>query len=111
MLSPTDSPGHPSCLYSLLATRYSPARYSPARYSPSSMRQRIGAELEPHGFRPVRLAAFEVEHGALAVGRPQLLSLPAGIRIIDPAVHILGEEAHRIRHGDVHEFPVHQRQY
>src|SRR5689334_9527910 len=70
------------------------------RTSSTSPRQRVGPQLHLHGPGAVRGATLQVEHGAGAVGGPQALALPARVRIVDPAVDVLREEAHRIRHGE-----------
>src|SRR5258708_24038968 len=74
------------------------------------MCERIGAKLEAYGARAILLAAFEMEHGALAIGGPQALALPAAIGIIDPAIDVFGEEAHRIGHRDGDELAIDQRE-
>src|SRR5258707_4484199 len=74
------------------------------------MCERIGAKLEAYGARTILLAAFEMEHGALAIGGPQALAVPAGIGIIDAAIDVYREEAHRIGHGDADELAVDQRE-
>src|SRR5258706_2796202 len=51
-----------------------------------------------------------MEHGPLAIGGPQALALPAGIGIIDAAIDVFREEAHRIGHGDADELAVDQRE-
>src|SRR2546427_12814462 len=42
-------------------------------------------------------APFDVKRRSGGVGQPQPLALPAGFRIVDPAVQPFGEEADRIR--------------
>src|SRR5438270_868949 len=50
-----------------------------------------------------------MEVGARAGGRPKAASLPPGLRIVDAAVDILREEAHRIRHAEVDDLAVDHR--
>src|SRR5437867_9458157 len=76
-----------------------------------SSRQRVGTKLNFDGPRPVLFAAFEMEIGSAAIGRPQFLTFPPGIRIVDAAINILGEEAHRIRDREIDELAGHQGQY
>src|ERR1700742_3420265 len=71
-----------------------------------SVRKRVGTKLEPHRARAVRRSALEVEHRPRSVGRPQAVALPAGRGILDTAVDILGEEAHRIGNGEIDELAV-----
>src|SRR5262249_58598139 len=73
--------------------------------------ERIGAKLNSHGLRTIGDAAFEVKVGSAAVGRPERFALPSGIRIVDAAIDILGEEAHRIGNGSIDELPVDQPEY
>src|SRR6266446_9710812 len=49
-----------------------------------------------------------MEWRASAPSRPDSLALPAGLRIIEAAVHSLGEEAHWIGYAHDHKLPVHQ---
>src|SRR5258705_2650256 len=51
-----------------------------------------------------------MEHGPLTIGGPQALALPAAIGIIDPAVDVFREEAHRVGHCDADELAVDQRE-
>jgi len=67
------SPGAPVARVMLRCERSEP-RSTRARRAALSrkgrgklVRQRVGAELEPHRLGLVRLAAFEMEHGPLAV--------------------------------------------
>ena len=83
------------------------------------MRQRIGAQLEVHHQRArQRLArrartggvnAFDVRWRSVAGGHPQSFALPAGIRIVDAAVHAFGEETHRIGDAQFNDLPVRHR--
>ena len=60
------------------------------------MRQRIRRHLNPDRTRLVRNATFEMEVGPGAVVGLKLAAFLACIRIVDPAVYILGEESHPI---------------
>src|SRR5881628_26745 len=73
-----------------------------------SLRERIGAELELHDLARRPLAAFDVEGRSCGVGRPQPLTLPAGVRIVDAPVHPFGVEAHGVGNAKDDELPVHQ---
>src|SRR6516162_9649603 len=66
----------------------------------SSLRQRIGADLEMHRHGLVALAAFGLPGRAVAAAHPQTATLPAAIRVVDTPVHALGEEAHRVRQAE-----------
>ena len=59
---------------------------------------------------PGPFASLAVEGRASAPGGPDALAFPAGLRIVDAAVHPFGEEAERI--GNAHDDPlaVHQRE-
>src|SRR6266536_3201510 len=72
--------------------------------------ERIGAKLESDNFRPVPLAALQVEHRPGGIGRPQRLALPAGIGVVDAPIHPLGEIADRVGHAQHDELAIHQRQ-
>src|SRR5438309_6061863 len=74
-----------------------------------SVRERIRTNLDLVDLGPVLRAAFVVEHGARARHRPQAFAFPAGVRVVDAAVHELGVEAQRIRHTQVHHLAVHHR--
>ena len=54
-------------------------------------------------------SGLAVERRAGAPGGPDSFAFPAGLRIVDAAVHPFGEEAQRIGHAQDHELPVHQR--
>src|SRR3989454_7364155 len=73
-----------------------------------SLRERIGAELELHDLARRPLAAFDVEGRSCGVGRPQPLTLPAGVRIVNTPVHPFGVEAHGVGNAKDDELPVHQ---
>src|SRR6266704_6640249 len=66
-----------------------------------SVRQGIRTNLNLVHLGPVLSAAFVVEHGARARHRPQAFAFPAGVGVVDAAVHELGVEAQRIRHTQV----------
>ena len=51
-----------------------------------------------------------MEGRASAHGRPQSTPLPAGIRIVDPAIHPLRVEAQGIRDSQNHELSVIQHE-
>ena len=51
-----------------------------------------------------------MEHRARAGGGPHSASFPAGVRVVDAAIHILAEEAHGIRNVYVHELAVDKRE-
>src|SRR6478672_13495082 len=72
-------------------------------------RERIRSELKFHHLRQGTQAAFEMERRAVAGGGPDAPAFPAGIGIIDAAVHALGEKAHRVRHAHLDELAIHQR--
>src|SRR6266536_2205193 len=72
--------------------------------------ERIGAKLESDDFRPVLLAALQVEHRPGRIGRPQRLAFPAGIGVVDAPIHPLGEIADRVGHAQHDELAIHQRQ-
>src|SRR5262245_55699546 len=68
------------------------------------LRQRTGPELELHDLRAGAAAAFHVKRRARGSRRPESLALPAGVRVVDPAVHPLRVVAGRIRH--THDDPL-----
>src|SRR5215470_4238954 len=76
----------------------------------SSLGEWIGTELELHDLAGGALVAFEMERGAGGEGRPHRPPLPAGLGIVDAPVHALGVEAHRVRHAQVDELAVDQRE-
>src|SRR6478672_12599819 len=51
-----------------------------------------------------------MEHGARAERRPQSAALPAGILVVDAAVHVLGEEAHWVRYPQIDQLAARERQ-
>ena len=57
------------------------------------LRERVGPQLEMRGERLGAFAALDEPRRAVAVGRPQSASLPAGLRIVDTAVEAFGVEA------------------
>src|SRR5215470_11062522 len=71
-----------------------------------SPREWVGAELELDDLARRPLAAFDMEGCSGGVGRPQPLAFPAGVRVVDPSVHPLGVEAHRIGDTQDHELAV-----
>src|SRR5262245_62385282 len=56
-----------------------------------------------------RVDTFDVHGRTIARCHPEAAALPARLGIVDPAVHALGEEAHRIWHAKLDHFPVRQR--
>src|SRR5579871_5744300 len=78
-----------------------------AALNPASPRQRVGADLELDHLGLGSLAGLGVERRTVAVRRPDAAALPAGIRIVDTAIHPLGEEAERIRDTHVDPLAVH----
>src|SRR5262245_25482150 len=73
------------------------------------LRERIGPHLELHNLRPLAFAAFVMERRAVAGGRPNAAALPAGVRVVDAAVHGLGIETHRIGHDEIDHLAVLER--
>jgi len=63
------------------------------------VRERIGPDLEVHGFAERALAAFRVPDQVRAVVRPEAAPFPTGRRIVDAAVEPAVIEAERIRHA------------
>ena len=74
-----------------------------------SPRERVGPKLEACRLRPVRLTALEMEHRPRSGGGPQRLAFPTGVRIIDAAIHIFGEEAAGVWDTEGDELAVDQR--
>src|SRR3989475_1400860 len=72
-------------------------------------RERIRAQLQLVNLRLVVRAAFVVEVGARARGGPHRAALPAGLRIVDAPVDVLGEEAERVRNAEVDDLAVDHR--
>src|SRR5579862_4411858 len=70
------------------------------------IRQRIRAHLELHQLTGGPFAALHVEWGSRRDWRVDTLSLPATVRIIDPAVQAFRVEAHGIRHAQRYELAV-----
>src|SRR5687768_4073868 len=68
------------------------------------LRQRIRPELEPDRLAGGPLPALHVEGGAGADGGPETAPLPAGLRVVDPAVQPLGVEPQRV--GDAQDDPL-----
>src|SRR5689334_21217307 len=73
------------------------------------LRQWIGPYLEVYKLRLLSATALDMPHHLAAVGRPEAAALPAGLRVVDAAVHTLGMEAHRIRHAQEHCLAVGHR--
>ena len=71
--------------------------------------QRIRTNLEFDRLGLGSLAGFAMERSPVSIGRPDATALPAGVRIVDAAIHPLGEEAERIRNPHVHPLAVHPR--
>ena len=76
------------------------------RFRPRSTRERVWPDLQLEHLRLSVDAAFAMEVGAGAGGGPQASALPAAVRIVDAAVGILCEEAHRIRNPQGNELAV-----
>src|SRR5579862_862327 len=74
----------------------------------SSISERIWSNLEVHHLRVRAFSGLAVERRSSAPSGPDSLAFPAGLRIVDAAVHPLGEEAERIRYAQHHELSVHQ---
>ncbi len=74
-----------------------------------SMRQRIRAKLELHELRRSAFAALDVERRAVTRGRPDSAAFPTAVRVVDPAVHGLGVEAHGIGDHKIDHLAVLQR--
>src|SRR5262249_53846755 len=73
------------------------------------IRERVWSDLQLEYLWLRAEAAFSVEISACARGGPQAPALPAAVRIVDAAIGVLGEEAHRIRNPKGHELPVDDR--
>src|SRR5467141_4781802 len=73
-----------------------------------SVCQGVRANLELDHLGQGSLASFHVEWRPVPVGGPQTAAFPAGIRIVDAAVHPLGIEAERIRDTHVDPLAVHE---
>src|ERR1700754_1968207 len=73
-----------------------------------SVRQRSGPHLDLDRLRVRLLASFVVEEGAGAGGGPQSLAFPAGVRIVDASIDVLGEHAHGVGDAQVDELAVDQ---
>src|SRR5262249_5214475 len=79
---------------------------SPAVFARPSTRERVRPDLELEHLRLSVDPALAVEVGASARGGPQASALPTAVWIVDTAVGVLGEEAHRIRNPQGHELAV-----
>ena len=75
-----------------------------------SVRQRIGSHLKLIKLGTLRRSAFVMEYRASACRGPQSFALPASVRIVNAAIHVLAEKTHRVRDMNVHEFSVHESQ-
>src|SRR5439155_7304168 len=76
----------------------------------SSPGERVRAKLEVQDLARRPFAAFDVKRRSGGVGRPQPLTLPAGFRIVDPAIQPFGKEADRIGHTKDDELPIRRGQ-
>src|ERR1700677_2900677 len=72
--------------------------------------QRIGPDLQVVNLGLRLLTPFVMERGARAKRRPQSAPLPAGILVVDAAVHVLREEAHWVRYPQIDQLAVRERQ-
>src|ERR1700733_6529514 len=70
------------------------------------MCERIGTKLQFDRARAICCSSFKVKHGSRPISRPKRAAFPAGVRIINPAIDVLGEEPHRVRNGEIHDVPV-----
>src|SRR5438093_6345189 len=84
------------------------ARLLPSQSRGLSPRERVGPKLEACRLRPVGLTALEMEHCPGSRGGPQRLTFPAGVRIVDAAIHIFGEESAGVWDTEGNELPVDQ---
>ena len=73
-----------------------------------SPRERVGPKLEACRLRPVSLTALEMEHCPRSRGGPQRLAFPAGVRIVDAAIHIFWEEAAGVWDTEGNELAIDQ---
>src|SRR5256712_8248658 len=78
--------------------------------SAHSPRERVGAQLNLIHLGSRRGAPFVVEHRARAGGGPHSASFPAGVRVVDAAIHVLADEAHGLRNLNGHELAVDERE-
>src|SRR5258708_20537352 len=72
----------------------------------ASVRQRIGPYLHLVDLGRILRAALVVEHRARARHGPRAFAFPAGVRVVDAAVHELGIETQRIGHTQGHHLAV-----
>jgi hypothetical protein len=79
-----------------------------AHHRVASPSKGIGAKLQLHDLARRPLAALDVERSSGAIRRPHRLALPAGICIVEAAIHPLGIKAHGIGHAQIDELSVHQ---
>src|SRR5882724_12687111 len=73
------------------------------------VRQRIRTHLHLEDFWHDALAAFAMEIGACAGGRPKPAALPACIGIVNPAIDVLAEESQGVGDPKVDEVAVDER--
>src|SRR4029434_775823 len=86
----------------------SPAVAAPVRSAAiRSLREWIRTKLELYDFGLRPFATFHMEWRAGAGGRPEPFALPAGLGIVDAAVHPLSVEPQRIGHTESNKLPVH----
>ena len=74
------------------------------------MGQGVRADLELVQLGAIRDSAFVMKIRSGSGGRPQGFALPASVWIIDAAVHVFAEEAHRIGDVNIYKFAVYQSQ-
>src|SRR5216683_506123 len=84
------------------------SRLRPLAWPRALLRERVGTNLEVHGFAGRALAAFDMPRRAIRPAGPQALPLPTGFRIVDPAVDRLVVEPERVRHAQHDELPPDQ---
>src|SRR5437016_353806 len=74
------------------------------------LRQRIGTKLEVQHLAGSSLPRLRMERSTSRLGRPQTFPLPARARVVDAAIHSLGEEADGIRHAQHYPLAVLERE-
>jgi len=72
----------------------------------SSPRERIRSHLDLVDLRSRGSASFVVEYGACARCRPDSVSLPAAVWVVDASIDVFAEETHGVWNMDVHELTV-----
>src|SRR6185437_3725406 len=75
-----------------------------------SLCERIWAQLKMHHLTSSPFSAFDVRHRPRGIGRPKTLPFPAGLRIVDPAIHPFREEPKGVGHAENDELSIYQRQ-